>query len=96
MGNPSTLYFPAVQVTSLPHRGLWAMMYLEISSKLRRVRLDEGGFLCGEAFTRDSEDFKLSGGTKMMLDARELPDGAGEAVPEIDTAPEVAIKPSGT
>jgi hypothetical protein len=70
------------------------MMYLEISSKLRRVRLDEEEFLWGEALTRDSEGF--SGGTRTMLDARELPEGMGEAVPEIDPALEVAIKPSGT
>ena len=37
----------------------------------------------------------LSGCTKTMLDARELPDGMGEAAPEIGPA-ELAIKPSGT
>jgi len=67
------------------------MMYLEISSKLRRVRVDERElFLCGETFTRDSD------GPKTMLDAHELPECRGEAAPEITPAPEVAIKPSGT
>jgi len=70
------------------------MMYLEISSKLRRVRVDEREFLCGEAFTRDSDN--LSGGPKTMLDAHELPECRGEAAPEITPPPEVAIKPSGT
>ena len=70
------------------------MMYLEISSKLRRVRVDERESLCGETFTRDSDDF--SGGPTTMLDARELPEGRGEAAPEITPATEVAIKPSGT
>ena len=70
------------------------MMYLEISSKLRRVRVDERKFLCGETFTRDSDDF--SGGPKMMLEARELAEGRGEAAPEIAPPLEVAIKPSGT
>lgn len=69
-------------------------MYLEISSKLRRVRVDERESLRGETFTRDSDDF--SGGPKTMLDARELPEGSGEAAPEIPPTPEVAIKPSGT
>ena len=41
---------------------------------------------------RDSD---LSGGTKTMLDARELPDGIGEPPPDIGAA-ELAIKPSGT
>lgn len=47
-------------------------------------------------FKRHSED--LSGGTKTMLDARELPasEGMGEAAPEIDPAPDDAIRPSGT
>jgi hypothetical protein len=71
------------------------MMYLEISSKLRRVRLDEKELLwCEEVFTRDSED--LSGGTRIMLDARELPEGVGEVPVEINPPVEEAIKPSGT
>jgi hypothetical protein len=70
------------------------MMYLEISSKLRRVRVDEREFLCGETFTLDPDE--VSGGPKMMLDARELPEGRGEAAPEITPALEVAIRPSGT
>jgi len=70
------------------------MMYLEISSKLRRVRLDEKGLLCCEGgFTRDSD---LSGGTRMMLDARELPEGVGEVPVEMNPPVEEAIKPSGT
>lgn len=69
------------------------MMYLEISSKLRRVRLDEKEILRGEGFTRGSED--LSCCAKMMLDARELPEGVGEAPAEMNPAAE-AIKPSGT
>ena len=68
------------------------MIYFEISSKLSSVRLDEMEFLWGEDFMRDSD---LSGGTKTMLDARELPDGIGEAPPENGHA-ELAIKPSGT
>jgi hypothetical protein len=68
-------------------------MYLEISSKLRRVRLDEKELLRGEGFTRDSED--LSGGRRMMLDARELPEGVGETPAEMNPAEE-AIRPSGT
>lgn len=72
------------------------MMYLEISSKLRRVRLDEEKWLlCGEDFTRDSED--LSGWwAKMMLDARELAEGVGEVPLEEINPAEEAIKPSGT
>lgn len=66
---------------------------MKISSKLRRVRLDENEFLCGEAFARDSDD--LSGGTRAMLDARELPEGMGEGAPENEPAEE-AIRPSGT
>ncbi len=70
------------------------MMYLEISSKLRRVRLDEKELLgCEEGFTRDSD---LSGGTRTMLDARELPEGVGEVPVEINPPAEEAIKPSGT
>ena len=71
------------------------MMYLEISSKLRRVRLDEKELLwCEEGFTRDSED--LSGGKMIMLDARELPEGVGEVPAEMNPPVEEAIKPSGT
>jgi len=55
--------------------------------------LDEKELLCGEGFARDSED--LSGGTKMMLDAHELPEGVGEVPVEINPAEE-AINPSGT
>jgi hypothetical protein len=69
------------------------MMYLEISSKLRRVRLDEKELFRGEGLARDSED--LPGGTRMMLDARELPEGVGEVPVEMNPAEE-AIKPSGT
>jgi hypothetical protein len=69
------------------------MMYLKISSKLRRVRLDEKKLLCGEAFAQDSDD--LSNGIRAMLDARELPEGMGEGAPENDPA-EDAIRPSGT
>lgn len=64
------------------------MMYLEISSKLRRVRLDEKELLRGEGLD-------LSGGKRMMLDARELPEGVGEVLVEINPAEE-AIRPSGT
>jgi hypothetical protein len=63
-------------------------MYLEISSKLRRVRLDEKELLRGEGLD-------LSGGKRMMLDARELPEGVGEVLVEINPAEE-AIRPSGT
>jgi hypothetical protein len=71
------------------------MMYLEISSKLRRVRLDEKELLWREeAFMRDSED--LSGGTMITLDARELPEGVGEVPVEMNPPVEEAIKPSGT
>jgi hypothetical protein len=69
------------------------MMYLEMSSKLRRVRLDEKELLRGEGFARNSED--LSGCAKIMLDARELPEGVGETPAEMNPAEE-AIKPSGT
>jgi hypothetical protein len=70
------------------------MMYLEISSKLRRVRLDERELLwCEEGFTRESD---LSGGTRAMLDARELPEGVGEVPVEMNPPAEEAIKPSGT
>jgi hypothetical protein len=71
------------------------MIYLEISSKLRRVRLDEKEVLCGEGFAaRMSEDLS-GGGMRMMLDARELPEGVGEAPAEMNPAEE-AIRPSGT
>jgi hypothetical protein len=71
------------------------MMYLEISSKFRRVRLDEKELLwCEEDFTRNSED--LSGGTMITLDARELPEGVGEVPVEMNPPVEDAIKPSGT
>ena len=47
-----------------------------------------------EGFTRDSED--LSGGTRIMLDARELPESVGEVPVEMNPPVEEAIKPSGT
>jgi len=57
--------------------------------------LDEKELLwCEEGFTRDSED--LSGGTRIMLDARELPEGVGEVPVEMNPPVEEAIKPSGT
>lgn len=55
--------------------------------------MDKEELLCGEGFTRGSED--LSCCAKMMLDARELPEGVGEAPAEMKPAEE-AIKPSGT
>ena len=57
--------------------------------------MDEKELLwCEEVFTRDSED--LSGGTTIMLDARELPEGVGEVPVEMNPPVEEAIKPSGT
>ena len=58
--------------------------------------MDEKELLwCEGGFTQNSED--LSGGTRMMLDARELPEGVGEVpVLEINPPVEEAIKPSGT
>ena len=57
--------------------------------------MDEKELLwCEEGFTRDSED--LSGGTRIMLDARELPEGVGEVPVEMNPPVEEAIKPSGT
>lgn len=57
--------------------------------------MDEKEVLCGEGFTtRGSEDLS-EGGTRMMLDARELPEGVGEAPAEMNPAEE-AIRPSGT
>ena len=56
--------------------------------------MDEKELLgCEEGFTRDSD---LSGGTRTMLDARELPEGVGEVPVEINPPAEEAIKPSGT
>lgn len=48
---------------------------------------------CEEGFTRDSD---LSGGTRMILDARELPEGVGEVPEDMNPPVEDAIKPSGT
>jgi hypothetical protein len=62
------------------------------------IKVEEGaigreGPWCEAGFTRDSEDLS---GVKRMLDARELPEGVGEAAPEMNPAAEEAIRPSGT
>jgi hypothetical protein len=67
------------------------MMYLETSSKLKSVRkVEESVLFCGETLTRDSD---LSG---KNADARELPEGTGDAAPDDIGPPQDVMRPSGT